>query len=83
MPDKRRLTINETNALIGEFLHDHPEHIAGVRQDEGGPRLDTDALIAFTDWSIEQATNNPDAAYTIDLDKAKRYREQLRKEYGR
>ena len=68
-----------TESVIGEFLKDHPEYIPDARwlEVEGRPELclSTDGVIAFADWTI--ATGRGDAA------KARRFREMLRKRYGR
>lgn len=69
--------------VVREFLHDHPEHIQGVRYVPGvliSDRplelvLDTDAMIALTDWTIKTGLGN--------AEKAKAFREFLRKKFGK
>ncbi|MCE9566842.1 MAG: hypothetical protein K8U57_32965 [Planctomycetes bacterium] len=68
---------------IREFLHEHPEHIPGVRRRPDPQRngelelmLDTNAMLAFADWVI--ATGQ-----VRGLDQAKRFREELRKHFGK
>jgi hypothetical protein len=67
----------QTDATIRDFLADHPEHIQGIRQHpEHGTVMDTEALIAFTDWTIKTGrSGNPEMA--------KSFREELRKQYGK
>lgn len=64
---------------VGEFLRDHPEYLPDVKWMEVEGRqelmLNTDALIAFTDWTIRTGRGSPE--------KARRFREQLRKRFGK
>jgi hypothetical protein len=69
-------------AVIREFLNEHPEHIQGVRRlpdpKRGGQMelmLDTDTMIAFTDWTIATGRGN--------AKKARAFREAIRERYGR
>lgn len=69
-------------AVVRQFLGECPQHIQGVRYlpdpRAGGKRelmLDTDTLIAFADWTI--STGRGDTA------KARKFREALRKRFGK
>lgn len=68
-----------------EFLHDHPEHIPGTRRTAPGEHPDfpaggelvmnTDTLIAFTDWTIRTGRGDPK--------KARGFRQLLRDRFGK
>ena len=61
---------------VNRFLKDKPEYIPDVKYIDGELCLNTDALIAFTDWTISGNVSG-------DLAKAKRFREALRQKFGR
>jgi hypothetical protein len=75
------MTEQQAAAIIREFLADHPEHIQGVKQaevpDEPEPVtvMDTEALIAFADWTLRTGRGDPA--------KARAFREQLREKFGK
>jgi len=75
--------MEETQAslIVRKFLQENPEYIPNVRQvpdtDNPGETLtamDTEGLIAFTDWTIREGLG--------DVPKAKRFREHLRQKFG-
>lgn len=69
-------------AITRQFLDEHPEHIQGVRYlpdpklgGESELMMDTEALIAFTDWTIAKGYGDPE--------KVRRFREELRRQFGK
>jgi len=66
-------------AVVREFLRDHPEYIPDVQYCQVDGRrelmLNTDATIAFADWVIRTGRG--------DLKEAREFRKYLRRRYGR
>jgi hypothetical protein len=65
---------------IRDFLKEHSEYVADFKTKIVNGREDvlmsTDGMIAFTDWTIKNKRSG-------NIAKAKRFREMLRKKFGR
>ena len=63
----------QTDAVIREWLTEEPQYIAGVRQDEKyGTVMDTDATLAFAEWSIRTGRTSDPVSAKAFLDSFRR-----------